>query len=439
LLISRRQLLNACAGIPALRFAARLTGAARGSLPAGTAEELRGQFPALRQRIHNHELVYLDSAATTQRPRAVLDVVGEFDSLWNSNPSPTLHTLARRAYELYEEARGTVAAFLGAKEAGEIVWTRGTTEAINLVASSWGMTNLMAGDEIILTVTEHYSNLVPWQMVASRTGAKLLYTGIDDAGHLRLDHLDSLLSARTRLVAFSHVSNVLGLINPAKEVCDRARRAGAKVLIDGAQSLPHLPINVQDLGCDFFACSGHKLLAPMGIGVLWARRELLEEMPPYQAGSNMAHNVSLDGPELAHAAYKFGAGTPYASGAIGFAAAIRFLNSLGGELRWSREQELTRYAVARLSAVPGLRLLGDPAPSGRISIFSFVLEGVPVARLVDALDLRGIAVRGGDLAALPLLERLGVAAAARSSLYVYSTKHEVDVLLDALCAARKTN
>ncbi|HET8924494.1 MAG TPA: aminotransferase class V-fold PLP-dependent enzyme [Candidatus Acidoferrum sp.] len=436
--ISRRQLLNAVAGVPALRTVARLAGAAEVRESPTSVHELRKQFPALRQQINGHDYVYLDSAATTQKPEMVIDTVSDFYRSTNANPTPTLHAMARRSYEMYENARGTVAAFVNAKEAGEIVWTRGTTEAINLVASSWGMTNLKPGDEIILTIAEHYSNLVPWHVLANRTRAKLLYIDIDDAGHLRLDQFESLLSKRTKLVAFSHVSNVLSLINPTKQICDRAHEAGARVLIDGAQSIPHIQIDVQDLGCDFFAFSGHKLLGPMGIGVLWARRELLEQMPPYQSGSNMAHNVSLDAAELAHGGYKFGAGTPYASGAIGLASALQFLKSLGYKKLRTDEVELITYAVARLASVSGLRLLGEAPPEGRISLFSFVMSNMPAQQLVSAMDMRGIALRGGDLAALPLLKRLGFSEAVRASLYLYNTKKEMDVLVDALSAARKS-
>jgi SufS family cysteine desulfurase len=435
--VSRRQLLNAFAGIPALRAATRLAGTDDDHVYPSTVQDLRQQFPALRQQINGRDYVYMDSAATTQRPEAVIDAVSDFYRFSNANPAPTLHTLARRAHEMFESARNTVAAFVNAKGVDEIVWTRGTTEAINLVASSWGLANLRAGDEIMLTVSEHSSNLVAWRIVANRTGAKLRYIDIDDAGHLRIEQMESMLSTRTKLVAFSHVSNVLGLINPAKQICDRAREAGARVLIDGAQSVPHIEIDVQGLGCDFFAFSGHKLLGPMGIGVLWARRELLEQMPPYQSGSNMAHNVSLDAAELAHGGYKFGAGTPYASGAIGLAAALEFLKSLGYKKLRRNEEELNRYALAQLAGVSGLRLLGEAPPEGRISLFSFVMSNMSALQLVSTMDMQGIAVRGGDLAALPLLRRLGVLEAVRASLYLYSTKKEIDVLVDALSAARK--
>lgn len=435
--LSRRQLLNAVAGVPALRAVARLAGTVDDQVFPTFAHELRQQFPALCQQINGHDYVYLDSAATTQRPEMVINAVSDFSRFSNANPAATLHTLARRSYDLYEDARRTVARFVNAKDAGEIVWTRGTTEAINLVAWSWGLANLKTGDEIILTITEHYSNLVPWQILAKRTGAKLLYIDIDDAGHLRLDQFESFLSTSTKLVAFSHVSNVLGLVNPAKYICDRAHQAGARVLIDGAQSAPHLQIDVQDLGCDFFAFSGHKLLGPMGIGVLWARRELLEQMPPYQSGSNMAHHVSLDAAELEHGGYKFGAGTPYASGAIGLAAALQFLKSLSYKKLRTKEEELTSYALARLASVSGLRLLGEAPPEGRISLFSFVMSNMSALQLVSRMDMRGIAVRGGDLAALPLLKRLGVPEAVRASLYLYNTKKEIDVFVEALSATRK--
>ena len=396
----------------------------------------RERFPALDQRVNGHPLTYLDSAASTQRPVEVIDAIAEFYRRDNANPSATLHTLARRANDRYEGARTTVARFIHAHDASEVVFTRGTTEAINLVATAWGGANLKPGDEILLGTAEHASNMVPWQLAARRTGASLRFFGIADDGRVRLEELESGLASRPRLVAFAHVSNVLGLINPAKEMCARARAAGATVLIDAAQSVPHFPVDVQDLGCDFLAFSGHKMLGPMGVGVLWGRRELLDAMPPYQGGSNMAHGVGTD-PEgleahLAHGAHKFGAGTPNVSGPVGLAAAIRFLRALGQRAIWDHEQRLTRQALERLRAVPGLRLLGSADPQDRISVFSFTVEGVPPLEVVRAADRRGIALRAGDLASLPLLARLGTASAARASAYLYNMPEDIDRLGDAL-------
>jgi cysteine desulfurase / selenocysteine lyase len=403
-----------------------------------SAAEIRCDFPALNQKINSFPLVYLDSAATTHRPRAVIDATSNFYQHDNANPSVSLHALARRSAALYEAARCTVARFIHARSPDEIIWTRGTTEAINLAASSWGAAHLRPGDEILLTLTEHYSNLLPWQFVAARTGARLRFLDVDDAGNLRLDHLGDLLSPRTRLVAFSHVSNVLGRINPASEICERAHRAGAMVLIDAAQSVPHTPIDVQTLGCDFLAFSGHKMMGPMGIGVLWARRELLDALPPYQSGSNMAHQwESVETPlQLAEGGRKFEAGTPNAAGAVGLAAAIVYLESFGLTELWKREQELTEYALERLRRVPGLRILGPTVATDRISVFSFVLENLPVPDVIRALDERGIAIRGGDLAALPLLKRMGVTAAARASCYIYTQPSDIDALAESLCDLR---
>jgi cysteine desulfurase / selenocysteine lyase len=395
---------------------------------------LRAEFPALEQQVNGHPLAYLDSAATTQRPRAVIQALADFYSSDNANPAPTLHTLARRCASRYEDARQTVARFVNARGPEEIVWTRGTTEAINLVTSSWGTAHLRAGDEIVLTVSEHYSNLLPWQLAAQRAGVRLRFVDIEENGRLRVEQLDSLLSARTKLVALPHVSNVLGLINPIREICDRAHRSSALVLVDGAQSVPHFPVDVRELGCDFFAFSGHKMMGPMGIGVLWARREILEKMPPYQMGSNMVHDVEVNSlpTQFAEGCLKFGAGTPNVAGAVGLAAAVKFVESIGREQLWTAEQKSTEYALSRLSEIKGLRILGPKEPKGRVSVFSFVLENLPALDIVKALDAQGIAVRGGDLAALPVLKRLGVPAAVRASCYLYTTTAEVDRLAQAV-------
>jgi cysteine desulfurase / selenocysteine lyase len=397
-------------------------------------ESLRAQFPTLQQRVNGHSLVYLDSAATTQRPRGVIDALSNFYLQDNANPSKSLHTLAQRSADLYENARITVAKALHAGSPREIVWTRGTTEAINLVASSWGGANLRSGDEVIVTVSDHYSCLVPWQLAARRANARVRVLDVDDDGRLRLDHLDKLLSERTRLVAFPHVSNVLGLINPVKEICERAHRAGALVLVDGAQSIPHFGVDVQALECDFFAFSGHKMCGPMGIGVLWARREVLDAMPPFQVGSNMARDVEIDSvpAHFAEGGLKFEAGTPNVPGAIGLAAAIEFLQSFDRKLLWAHEQELTRYVLASFQKITGVRILCPTEPSERISVFSFVVENRDPLEIVKTLDATGIAVRGGDLASLPLLKRMGVNSAVRASCYVYTTPEEIDHLISAL-------
>ncbi len=392
----------------------------------------RADFPVLDQRVNGKPLAYLDSAATTQRPTAVLAALLDYYRHDNANPGATLHALARRAHEHYEGARRTLAEFIHAADPGEVVWVRGTTEGINLVASAWAHPRLQPGDELLLTLAEHASNMLPWRLAAARTGATVRYVDVDDEGRLSLEDLDRKLSARTRLLSFSHVSNVAGYVNPAAQICARARSAGARVLIDAAQSAPHVPLDVQELGCDFLAFSGHKMLGPMGIGVLWGRRELLEEMSPYQAGSNMAHQIDLASAEFEHGARKFGAGTPNVPGAVGLASAVQYLRSQDRSAIEHHEGQLTQHALQQLTAIQGLRLLGPRARSQRLPVFSFVLAGYSPARVLRYLDERGIAVRAGDLAALPLLKRLGVSTAVRASCYLYTQTAELDRLAAAL-------
>lgn len=401
---------------------------------AGIAERVRwrADFPALDQTVNGQPLAYLDSAATTQRPAAVLAALLEYYRHDNANPGGALHALARRAYEHYEGSRRTLAAFVNAADPDEVVWVRGTTEGINLVASAWARPRLRPGDELLLTVAEHASNRLPWRLVAEQTGATVRYVEVDDEGRVRLDDLDRKLSERTRLLSFSHVSNVAGYINPAAQICGRARGAGARVLIDAAQSAPHVPLNVQSLGCDFLVFSGHKMLGPMGVGVLWARRELLEEMSPYQAGSNMAHAVDLASQEFEHAARKFGAGTPNVSGAVALAAAVEYLRTQDRSAVERHEAQLTQYALEQLTDISGLRLLGPHLAAQRVPVFSFVLAGHAPAEVLRYLDSRGIAIRAGDLSALPLLKRFGVSAAARASCYLYTQTEELDRLAAAL-------
>ena len=395
-------------------------------------EEWRNHFPALFQEVNGHPLAYLDSAATTLRPNQVIDALVYYYRTENANPGAALHTLARRSAAIHDGARRIVADFIGAADPGEVVFTRGTTDGINLVAAAWGGAHLERGDEILIGRAEHASNMLPWQMVAARTGATVRYFDVDDAGHPRLDDIDAKLGARTRIVAFSHVSNVLGMINDARGLCARVRAPGRIVLIDGAQSVPHFPVNVRELGCDFLAFSSHKMLGPMGLGVLWGRRELLDAMPPYQGGSNMAHDVGLDSLHLSEGALKFGAGTPNVSGPIGLAAAIRLLRDIGiGTLR-RHEEELTRHFVERVGGIRGVRLLGSTDAHEKISVFAFTVEGHEPAAVLGALDQRGIAVRAGDLASLPLLERLGTKTAVRASLYLYSTRAEIDRLAEGI-------
>jgi len=387
---------------------------------------MRGEFPALAQSINNRELIYFDTAATAQRPRQVIEAVSEFYRHTNANPAPNLHSLAKRAFDAYESARGAVASFIGAKDPLEIVWTRGTTEGINLIASTWGEANIDVNDEIILTIAEHASNMLPWQLLAKRKGARLRYVEVLDNGEFDIGSLRRLLSEKTKLVCFSHVSNVLGVINPASEICELAHEAGAKVLVDAAQSVPHIPVDVQKLACDFLAFSSHKMMGPMGVGVLWVRRAILDQLPPYQSGSNMAHAVSREDWEYSEAARKFSAGTPNVSGPIGLAAAVQFIRTLGYERMWRHEQKLTRRLCEVLSQQKGLKIIGGCQTQNRISLFCFTADAIPPEDLARKLDQYGIAIRAGDMAALPLLQRFGVQHAARASLYVYSTDEQID-------------
>ena len=392
----------------------------------------RADFPGLDQNVNGHPLAYLDSAATTQRPASVLAALQDYYRHDNANPGSALHALARRSHERYEGARRTVADFIHAADPDEVVWVRGTTEGINLVASAWGRPRLHPGDEILLTVSEHASNLLPWRLVAQHTGARVRYVDVDEEGRVRIEDLERQLSTRTRLFCFSHVSNVAGYINPAAELCALAHRAGARVLIDAAQSAPHIPLDVPALGCDFLVFSGHKMLGPMGAGVLWARRERLEEMEPYQAGSNMAHHVDIASEEIEHEARKFGAGTPNVCGALALAAAVDYLRAQDRSAIERHERQLTQYGIDQLSRIEGLRLLGPRSALRRLPVFSFVVPGHSPAEILRQLDSRGIAVRAGDLAALPLLKRLGVTEAVRASCYLYTETGDLDRLVSAL-------
>ncbi len=422
---NRRHFMTSCAAAAAYPYAAL-------SAQGGRPQSLwRSAFPALDQRIADQPLTYLDSAATTLRPKAVIDALVDFYSTDNANPSP-VHTLAARSAQRLSAARQVMARFINAASPLEVIFVRGTTEGVNLLASTWGAANLKAGDEIILTIAEHNSNLLPWTRAARQAGATVKVLDVDDEGALRIDQLKQLLSKRTRLVAFSHVSNVLGLVNPAREICALARESGARVAIDGAQSAPHVTIGVQDLGCDFYVFSGHKMLGPMGTGVVWGRQELLDAMPPFHVGSNMAHDADFEHSTFEHGALKFQAGTPDVAGPVGLAAAVGFLETAGAGALWQHDQDLVSHGLARLGEIPGLRLIGPRRTDARIPLFTFVMSGHSPAAIAKALNQRGIAIRAGDMAALPLLKRFGTTEAARASAYVYSTREDIDRLADAL-------
>ena len=423
---NRREFLSTCA---AAGLMARATVTGEEAQSVGL-QAWPSSFPALKQRVNEHPLTFLDSAATTLRPQSVIDALVDYYSTDNANPS-RVHTLASRAADRLAAARQELARFVNASDPSEIIFVRGTTEGVNLVAGTWGADTLRADDEIVLTIAEHSSNLMPWTRLARQAGAKVRVVDVDDEGRPRLDQFRQMLSKRTRVVAFSHVSNVLGYINPAKEICAMARAVGARVVIDGAQGAPHARIDVQDLGCDFYVLSGHKMLGPMGTGVVWGRRELLEAMPPYHVGSNMAHEVEFEHAEFEHGAQKFQAGTPDVAGPVGLAAAVRFFATAGNLLQ-RHDDELVRHGLARLSRIPKLRLIGPRTAQHRVPVFTFVVEGHSATAVAKALDARGIAVRAGDMAALPLLKRFGTSEAVRASAYVYSTTADLDRLADAL-------
>ena len=428
--MTRRDLGRLMTG--ALAAATTSSQAIGSAAPKAAAERWRQDFPALRHSRGEGRHIYLDSAATAQRPTAVINALRAFYECDNANPGKTQHAIARRAYEQYQKARQTLARFINAPSVDEIIWVRGTTEGVNLVASAWARSVLHPGDEILLTVAEHASNLLPWRLAAEQTGARIRFIDVDEDGRISLEDLDRKLSTRTRLVAFSHVSNVAGYVNPAAEICARSRHAGARTFVDAAQSAPHIPLDVRAIGCDFLAFSSHKIAGPMGAGVLWASTELLDSMAPYQSGSNMAHAVDLDGQQFEKGAYKFGAGTPNAADAIGMAAAVDYLESLGRDAISAHEEAITSYALEGLKSVPNLRVLGPRRSKDRVPVFAFDVPGIAAADILLGLDAQGVAIRAGDLSALPLLKHFGVSEAARASCFLYTTSADIDALVETL-------
>jgi cysteine desulfurase/selenocysteine lyase len=398
-------------------------------------ERLRRDFPALGQTVNGHPLVYLDSAASAQKPRAMLEAVARAYAYDYSNVHRGVHTLSQRATAAYEGARETLARFLGAAEAAEIVFVRGTTEGLNLVAQSFARPRLAPGDEVLVSHMEHHSNIVPWQLVCEATGARLKVAPISDDGELDLDAFARLLGERTRIVALVHVSNALGTIVPVAEVVRLAHARGVPVVLDGAQAAPHLPLDVRELGCDFYTVSGHKLFGPTGIGVLYGRRELLEAMAPYQGGGEMISSVTFAKSEYKEPPHRFEAGTPNIVGAIGLGAVVDYLEAIGMERIAAYEGELLAYGRERLAAVPGLRLIGTARH--KAALFSFVIEGVHAHDVGTILDQQGIAVRAGHHCAQPAMERFGIAATARASLAFYNTREEIDRLVDGLAEVRE--
>jgi cysteine desulfurase / selenocysteine lyase len=398
---------------------------------------VRADFPILQRMVNGHPLIYLDNAATTQKPRQVIDALVDYYTRINANVHRGVHTLSVEATDAYEASRERVARFIGAADSDEIVFVRNTTEALNLVAVSWGRANLGPGDEILATVLEHHSNLIPWQRVAQDTGARLRLIRLTDDGTIDLDDYRRLLGPRTRVVAMAHASNVLGTISDLGEIAELAHGVGALVVADGAQSVPHLAIDVTTLGADFLAFSGHKMLGPTGIGVLWGRRELLEAMPPFLGGGGMIREVWDDRATWAPLPEKFEAGTPNIADSIAFGAALDYLDALGMSNVRAHEIEVTGYALERLASVPDVAVYGPADPRTRTGVVSFNLEGVHPHDVGTVLDEAGIAVRAGHHCCQPLHRQLDLAATLRASFYVYNSVDEVDALVDALATARR--
>jgi cysteine desulfurase/selenocysteine lyase len=387
-------------------------------------DAVRGDFPILRRMVHGRPLVWLDNAATTQKPQAVIDEMNRFYTQYNSNVHRGAHQLSREATDAFEAAREKTRAFIGASSKEEVIFVRGATEAINLAAHSWGMTNLHPGDEILLTEMEHHSNIVPWQLLAEKTGAVIKAAPINERGELMLEQYARLFTPRTRLAAVAHVSNVLGTVNPVRQMADIAHSRGALILVDGAQSTPHMPVDVQEMDADFFAFSGHKLYGPTGIGVLYGKKELLQEMPPYQSGGGMIRSVSMERTVFDQLPGKFEAGTGAIAEAIGLCAAMGYLQGLGMEKIQRHEMELTAYLMKKLGMIPRLRVIGT-APA-KTSVVSFVLEGMEPAFIAKALDQEGIAIRVGHHCAQPVLRHFGLTSMARASIGLYNTYEEMD-------------
>ena len=393
---------------------------------------IREQFPTLDQEVNGKRLVYLDSAATSQKPKAVLKALASYYERDNANVHRGIHELSRRATIAFEEARGKVARWVNAAEPAEIVWTRGTTEAINLVSAAWGTDNIKEGDEILISVLEHHSNIIPWQLLASRTGAKLKYIELDGQGRLILDNLSALITNRTKIVAISHVSNALGTVNRLKDIAAAAKQAGALVVADGAQGAVHAKVDVQDLGVDCYAFSGHKMCGPTGIGALWARRDLLEEMSPYQGGGEMIHFVGREESTWAEVPHKFEAGTPNIAGAIGMGAAVDFLAGVGMESIQEHERNLMAYALDKVGAVNGITIYGPDSLDEHSAALSFTLGDAHPHDISTILDAEGVAVRAGHHCAQLVMQHFGISATARASFYLYNTTEDIDRLVEGL-------
>ena len=393
-------------------------------------QKIREDFPILKETVHGKPLVYLDNAATSQKPSAVIDATTRYYSADNSNIHRGVHLLSARATREYEDARIKVQQFINAANSQEIIFVRGTTEAINLVVNSYGRANVRSGDEILITTLEHHSNIVPWQILCEEKGAKLRVAPIDDDGDIIVQEFEALLNERTKLVSLAHVSNALGTINPVRRIIEKAHSLGIPVLLDGAQAAPHLKIDVQELDCDFYAFSGHKLFGPTGVGVLYGKSRLLDAMPPYQGGGDMIATVTFEKTTYNTLPYKFEAGTPNIAGTIGLGAAIDYVNQVGLQNIANYEHDLLAYGTEALSAIPGLRLIGTAKE--KASVFSFVMEGIHPHDVGTILDREGIAIRTGHHCTMPLMNRLGIPATSRASLAFYNTKDEIDALVGGI-------
>lgn len=404
-----------------------------------SVDQIRKDFPILQRKVRNDKnLVYFDNAATTQKPIQVINTITEFYTNHNSNIHRAVHALAEEATEAYETSRDKIAKFLNIKDRQEIVFVRGTTEAINLVAYAWGRQNIQEGDIIVTTEYEHHSNIVPWQLLTQEKHAKLEYIAVDDNGELILEQLDQVLaSGKVKLVAVSQMSNVLGTITDVATLVDKCKKAGVRVLIDGAQSVPHMKVDLDSLGCDFFAFSAHKMLGPTGVGVLWAKKELLEQMAPFHGGGDMIREVHKYETTWNDLPYKFEAGTPNIADVIGFAAAIDYLNEIGMDYVRAHEIEITKYALDKLSKIPGIKIYGTSDISKRGGVISFNFADIHPHDLATIIDEDGIAIRSGHHCAQVLMEKLDIAATSRASFYIYNTKEEVDVLINSLSRAAR--
>lgn len=393
-------------------------------------ESIREQFPVLHQQVNGKPLIYFDNAATNQKPKVVIDALDGYYKGYNANIHRGIHTLAEKATKAFEETRAKLQQFLNAKEVEEIIFTKGTTESINLVASSFGRKFINKGDEIIISGLEHHSNIVPWQLIAEEKGAAIKVIDVLEDGSLDINQFKSLLSSNTKMVAVNHASNSLGTINPVKEIIDAAHEVGAKVLIDGAQATAHLPIDVQALDCDFYAISAHKCYGPTGTGALYGKRELLEAMPPYQGGGEMIKEVSFEKTTYNDIPYKFEAGTPNIGDVVAFKSALDFIDELGKENIAAHEDELLAYAKEKALSIPGLKIIGDATE--KVSVLSFVIEGIHPFDIGQMLDASGIAVRTGHHCTQPLMDRFKIEGTVRASFSVYNTKEEIDKMMEAL-------